>query len=256
MIGSLRGVVLERQARSDHAAEVLVEVGGVGYRLLVPVGTLGRVGDIGSGTFLHVHTHVREDALILYGFVTRDERNCFEALIGAHGVGPSVALALLSVHAPTALRRAVAGDDVDALMLVPGIGKKTATRLLVELKSRLDLDLDGPELAVVGAGGPAGTSASNRGEVRAALTGLGYSADEVRHAVGQLPEEGTVEELLRRALRDLAAARERWRRGRGGHGEGGRGGAGGGPGCGPHRVGRGGHAQTPAPGRLRRPGPA
>jgi Holliday junction DNA helicase RuvA len=207
VIGSLRGVVLERTARSDHAGEVLLEAGGVGYRVLVPAGSLARVGDLGSSAFLHVHTHVRDDAIVLYGFPTRDERRCFEALIAAHGVGPAVALALLSVHSPVALRRAVAADDLDALTLVPGIGRKTAARLVLELKAKLevDLDLDGPELAVVGAASPAG--ASPRSEVRAALAGLGYGHDEVRDVLGSLPPEGSVEELLRGALRQLAGAR-------------------------------------------------
>ncbi len=206
MIGSLRGVVLDRAARTDHAAEVLVEVAGVGYRVLVPSGALPRIGELGAPAFLHVHTHVREDALLLYGFPTRDERACFEALIGAHGVGPAVALALLSVHSPAALRRAVATDDLDALMLVPGIGRKIAARLLIELKSRLDVGDDDPGLAVVGAGSR-GAPGGARAEVRAALAGLGYTPDEVRHIVAELPEEGRVEDLLRQALRDLAAAR-------------------------------------------------
>ena len=133
MIGSLRGVLLDRTA----TGEVLVEVGGVGYRATVAPTTLVALGELGSQVFLHVHTHVREDALILYGFATLDERRCFEALIGAHGVGPALALAILSVHSPGALRRALLSDDVDALTLVPGVGKKTAARLLVELKSRL-----------------------------------------------------------------------------------------------------------------------
>ncbi len=203
MIGSLRGVLIDRTPRRDHGAEVLVEVGGVGYRAVVPSGAAGMLDDVGSPVFLHVHTHVREDAIVLYGFPTRDERVCFEALIGAHGVGPSVALALLSVHTPVALRRAVAADDVGALTLVPGIGPKTATRLLVELKSRLDADE--PALAVVGR--PGGEPAPARQEVRAALVGLGYGPDEIRRAVAGLPDEGTVEGLLRRALKDLAAAR-------------------------------------------------
>lgn len=207
MIGSLRGVVLERAAR-DHAGEVLLEAAGVGYRVLVPAGSLARVGDLGSSAFLHVHTHVRDDAIILYGFPTREERLCFEALIAAHGVGPAVALALLSVHSPVALRRAVAADDLDALTLVPGIGKKTAARLVLELKARLevDLDLDQPELAVVGAAATGG-GASPRSEVRAALAGLGYGHDEVRDVLGGLPAEGSSEELLRSALRQLAGAR-------------------------------------------------
>jgi Holliday junction DNA helicase RuvA len=207
MIGSLRGVVLDRAGRGDHTGEVLLEVGGVGYRVVVPAGTLARVGELGAPAFLHVHTHVREDAIILYGFATRDERACFEALIGAHGVGPAVALALLSVHSPSALRRAVATDDLDALMLVPGIGRKTAARLLIELKTRLDLDFDGPDLAVVGARGAAPGPGAGRGEVRAALAGLGYGYDEVRDVVAGLPDDGPVEELLRIALRQLAGAR-------------------------------------------------
>jgi holliday junction DNA helicase RuvA len=215
VIGSLRGVILDRVTRAGQTTEVLIEVGGVGYRVLVPSTALTRIGPAGSAAFLHVHTHVREDAIVLYGFPSRDERACFEALIGAHGVGPAVALALLSVHSPAALQRAVEGDDADALMLVPGIGKKTAVRLLVELKSRLDLDFDGAGLRVVGGSGaaepalPSGgaNGAATRADVRTALAGLGYGADEIRQALAQLPTEGTVEDHIRLALRELAAAR-------------------------------------------------
>ncbi|MDQ6614089.1 MAG: Holliday junction branch migration protein RuvA [Actinomycetota bacterium] len=213
MIGSLRGILLDRVIRGDHpSGEALVEVGGVGYRVHLPASALARLGDVGSGVFLHVHTHVREDAIMLYGFPSRDERLCFESLIAAHGVGPSVALALLSIHSPAALRRAVAADDAAALTLVPGVGAKTASRLLIELKTRLDFDLDRPELVSVGSGngnGPShGGRASNpRAEVRVALAGLGYGADEVRDAVGRLPDDRPLEELLRSALRHLAGNR-------------------------------------------------
>lgn len=209
MIGSLRGSLLDRRARPAGGVEVLVEVGGVGYRAVVPSGPAAGLGPLGSAVFLHVHTHVREDAIVLFGFPTREERSCFEALIGAHGVGPSVALALLSVHSPVALQRAVQADDVDALMLVPGIGRKTAARLLVELKSRLDLDGDDIGLVAVGAGGD-GTGAnggSARGDVRTALSALGYGADEIRSVLVAVPDSGTTEEQLRRALRELASAR-------------------------------------------------
>lgn len=204
MIGSLRGVLLDRVARKDGSAEVLVEVAGVGYRVVVPGAALGRLGELGAGVFLHVHTHVREDALLLFGFPTRDERLCFEALIAAHGVGPAAALAMLSVHSPAALRRAVATGDLEALTLVPGIGAKTAARLVVELKSRLEVESDEADLVTVGRA-PDGSGV--RGEVRAALLGLGYAADEIRLAIGGLPESGTVEDLLRHALRELAAVR-------------------------------------------------
>jgi len=214
MIGSLRGVILDRVTRAGQAAEVILEVGGVGYRVVVPTGAVSQLGPPGSAAFLHVHTHVREDAIVLYGFPTRDERSCFEELIGAHGVGPAVALALLSVHTPAALLRAVESDDAEALMLVPGIGKKTATRLLMELKSRLSLDLDDPDLRVVAAGAATGNggaapsdSAATRTEVRTALASLGYGADEIRLALARLPAEGTVEDQLRLALREMAAAR-------------------------------------------------
>lgn len=210
MIGSLRGVVLDRVGRSGQTAEVLLEVGGVGYRVLVPSGALGQIGLPGSPAFLHVHTHVREDAIVLYGFPSRDERTCFEALIGAHGVGPAVALALLSVHSPGALQRAVRDDDADALMLVPGVGRKTAVRLLVELKPRLDIDLDGADLHLLdrpGATGAATGAGATRAEVRAALSGLGYGADEIRYALGRLPAEGDLEAQIKLALRELAGAR-------------------------------------------------
>ncbi|HEX9529992.1 MAG TPA: Holliday junction branch migration protein RuvA [Acidimicrobiales bacterium] len=208
MIGSLRGILLDRSPRGD----VLVEVGAVGYRVVVPTGTSATMGELGSPVFLHVHTHVREDAIILYGFATREERACFEALIGAHGVGPGLALAILSVHSPAGLRRALLTDDADALTLVPGVGKKTAARLLMELKSRLDLpELDSGLVSVgVGPGGGSidgGSLDGGRSEVRAALAGLGYAADEVRDAVRELPDDGEVSELLRLALRSLASNR-------------------------------------------------
>jgi Holliday junction DNA helicase RuvA len=199
MIGSLRGVLLDRLP----GGELLVEVGGVGYRVTVTAGTQAVVDGLGSPVFLHVHTHVRDDAIVLYGFATGDERGCFEALLGAHGVGPALAVAILSSLSPLALRRAVATDDVDALTIVPGVGKKTAARLLLELKSRLALPDDEPELVLAAANG-IGTA---RAEVKAALAGLGYGADEVRDAVRDLPDDGGVEELLRAALRQLAGVR-------------------------------------------------
>ncbi len=195
MIGSLRGVVLDRLA----PAELLLEVGGVGYRITVTPATLA-TGTPGQPLFVHVHTHVREDAIVLYGFSTADERRCFEALLGAHGVGPGLAVAILSALSPQALRRAVATEDADALVAVPGVGRKTAARLLLELQSRLDLPLD--EMPTGGA--PAGDA---HAEVRAALAGLGYGPDEVRSAVRALPADGSVQDLLTSALRQMAGAR-------------------------------------------------
>jgi holliday junction DNA helicase RuvA len=195
VIGSVRGSVLERSA----TGEVLVEVGGVGYRVLVPLSAVPALAP-GAGAFLFTHLHVRDDAMVLYGFPTRDERDTFEVLIGASGVGPKLALAILSVHAPPALRRTLVDDDLDALTLVPGVGRRTAQRLLVELKARLEV----PELEATGAD-TAGSAP--RAEVRAALTGLGYEPDEVREVLSQLEGDGPVEDLLRDALKLLAVSR-------------------------------------------------
>ncbi|MDQ2725446.1 MAG: Holliday junction branch migration protein RuvA [Actinomycetota bacterium] len=207
MIGSLRGVLAERGRKGDHGGELLIEAGPVGYRVVTPASVAAAIGDIGSEVHVHVHTHVREDALVLYGFASADQRACFEVLIGAHGVGPAVALALLSVHAPLALRHAVATEDVDALMLVPGIGKKTAARLLIELKTRLEVDDDAFVAARPATDGDGGDSSARRREVRAALEALGYSPDEIRATAQRLPPEGTVEDLVRAALRELAGSR-------------------------------------------------
>jgi len=201
VIGSLRGTLLDRE---DDV--VLVEVGGLGYRVTVSPTTAVSLGDLGDEVFLWVHHHIREDAQSLYGFPTADGRRCFTALLGAHGVGPALALAILSVHGPTDLVRVLAEDDVAALCLVPGVGKKTAARLLVELKSRLDLPLDGPPPAPAVDGAPvAGGSA--RADVREALSGLGYGVDEIRDVLADLPEGDDAGALLKQALRRLAAVR-------------------------------------------------
>jgi Holliday junction DNA helicase RuvA len=205
MIGSLRGTLVER----DAAGELLIEVGGVGYRVQTGPATAVVLGDIGREVHVWAHHHVREDAQVLYGFATRDARDVFEALIGAHGVGPALALAILSVHEPTALRRVVADDDVSALCLVPGVGRKTAARLLVELKSRLELPTDDLAGAIAAAGpspnGGSGTSA--RADVRDALAALGYGPDEIVAATRDLPEGDDVAALVREALRNMVAAR-------------------------------------------------
>lgn len=197
MIGSLRGTLLERSA----PGEVLVEVAGVGYRVLLAPTAAVELGHVGDEVFVYVHHYLRDDTQALYGFRGRDERVCFEALLTAHGVGPALALAILSVHDPVALRQVVGDDDAAALCLVPGVGKKTAQRLLVELKAKLDL----PELDDVVPTAPGG--ASTRGDVREALVGLGYGADEIRTVLADLPEGGDSSEALREALQRLAVSR-------------------------------------------------
>jgi Holliday junction DNA helicase RuvA len=194
MIGSLRGTILDR----GIGGEVLVEVGGVGYRVAVPSGAFAAL-EPGGSAFLFTHLVVREDALSLYGFPDREQRDTFEALMSATGVGPKLALAILSAHSPSALRRAVIEGDLDALTLVPGVGKRTAQRLMIELAAKLGTSA--PELDTA-EGGP-----SARGEVRAALEGLGYGPDEVREVLGALPGDGPVEVLLKEALKLLALDR-------------------------------------------------
>jgi Holliday junction DNA helicase RuvA len=209
MIGSLRGRLLHR-----GAGEVLVEVAGVGYVVVVAPTAAVALGEAGDEVFVWVHHHVRDDAETLYGFATRDEKVTFEALIGAHGVGPALALAILSVHGPPALVRILADDDVAALCLVPGVGKKTAARLLVELKSRLGVpegDAAGGVLAAsVGGGVVVAGERTAVTDVREALAGLGYSADEIRAATAELADDGDdgdASALLRAALQRLASAR-------------------------------------------------
>jgi Holliday junction DNA helicase RuvA len=206
MIGSLRGTLLERH----QVNEVLVEVAGVGYRVTVSPATVVELGEPGAEVFLYIHHHLREDAQTLYGFRTREERVSFEALLGAHGVGPALALAILSVYAPVALRQVLLDDDVNALCLVPGVGKKTAARLLIELKSRLDV----PEVtAAIAGGGAAGATGSTPGGVRAdvrdALASLGYQPDEILAALADLPGEGDSAALLKEALQRLAVGANR-----------------------------------------------
>jgi Holliday junction DNA helicase RuvA len=199
VIGWLRGELLQRGSEG----ELLVDVGGVGYRVLVPSPLLASVGDVGGTVGLYVHTHVREDAIVLYGFATLNERRCFEALLAAHGVGPSLALAVLSSLHPDSLVRAVMDGDLDVLCSVPGIGRKTAARLVLDLKAKLDLPDDYSTTE------QSGTPAGERAEVRGALQELGYAPDEIRQALQALPETGSVEDLLRSALRELASVGNR-----------------------------------------------
>ena len=200
MIGSLRGRLLARTVD----AELLVEVSGVGYRVQATPSTAAGVGEVGSDVFVHVCHIVREDAQTLYGFSSLDERHTFEALIGARGVGPAMALAILAVHRPDSLRRAVAVDDVDSLRLVPGVGPKTAVRMLVELKSRLHLpEAQTPPGADAAPGSPSERD-DVRTDVRAALGGLGYSGEETARVMAGLPEGDDAQSLLREALRRLA----------------------------------------------------
>ena len=202
MIGSLRGSLLECSA----ATELLVEVAGVGYRVQVTPETAAALGAAGPEVFVYIHHALREDSETLYGFCSADERGVFESLISAHGVGPALGLAILSVHSPVALRAAVARDDLDALCLVPGVGKKTAARLVIELKNKLDnAGGDSVGASAVSAAAP---HQGAQDDVRAALENLGYAANEIHAVLSEVRAAGADEsdssELLKNALRRLA----------------------------------------------------
>jgi len=210
MIGSVRGHVVDRDPSADKpSGEVIVDVAGVGYRLTVTGATLGQLPASGE-VMLHVHHHFWEADQKLYGFVTKDERVAFEGLLAAHKVGPALALAIISTHPPAQLARVLADDDIDSLCEVPGVGKKTAQRLLVDLKSSLVLpvldSVDGSPTDM--GGGGTGESRGVLADVRSALSELGYSTEEIKIAVAALPRDLEPEadpgELLKLALRSLA----------------------------------------------------
>lgn len=195
MIGSLRGTVLERFTPSI----VLIEVGGVGYLCSVTTATFAELEPTVS-VFLHVHHHIREDNQTLFGFVSRVERDTFNILIATHGIGPAMAMAILSTYSPTALVTVVTSADTQALTVVPGVGKKTAERLMIELKSRLNLE-------GVAVSDTYGSVQSAAADVREALTALGYGPEEIREAMRQLTTADDAETMLRDALAMLGARR-------------------------------------------------
>jgi len=193
MIGSLRGSVLERNTDGS----VLLEVGGVGYLVTVSNRVLAEL-EPGTPVFLYVHHHIREEAQTLYGFTSRDDRSTFQALIATHGIGPALAVAILATHPPAALFDVVSSNDVVAMTLVPGVGKKTAERLIIELRDRLSV----PTLDSA-----TGGSVSAVADVRDALASLGYGTDEIREVLRELPTGADSSTLLRDALRTLGARR-------------------------------------------------
>ncbi len=177
---------------AKRAEVVVLDVGGLGHEVATTPRALTELPPLGEEAVLHTHLHVREDAMALYGFPTEAERDLFRTLLGASGVGPKMALAILATLRPGELHRAVAEEDVTALAQVPGIGKRTAQKLILELRPRLAL----PEGELPGGRGSVA-------EVREALEGLGYGAGEIREVLSELPPEGSVEDLLRRALQEL-----------------------------------------------------
>lgn len=188
MIGRLRGTLVERSVDS-----VVVDVSGVGYEVAMAGNDLGQLPGLGEEVVVHTHLYVREDQMTLFGFSESTGRNLFRVLLGASGIGPKIALAMLDTLGPDELRTAVLTDDVSALTAVPGIGNRTAQKLILDLRGRFDMP-DGA-LPGDGSGGVA--------EVREALEGLGYGANEIREALAGIDTSGSVPDVLRAALQKL-----------------------------------------------------
>lgn len=202
MIGQLRGVLLEK-----HLTEVLVEVQGVGYEVQVPVSTLYRLPEVGQGVILHTHLIVREDAHLLFGFAELKEKTLFRALIKVNGVGPKLALSILSGMAVDDFVRTVNQQDVSALVRMPGVGRKTAERLVVEMRDRL---ADFGSLGMAGIGSPDAPVVDDPArEAESALIALGYKPQEANRVIARVAKEqgegADAQTLIRLALRSMAS---------------------------------------------------
>ena len=196
MIARLRGTLVDKSP-----SRVIVDVGGVGYDVQVPLSTFYPLGDAGAAVLLRIHTHVREDTIALYGFATALEHDLFERLIGINGVGPKLALAVLSGIEPAELIRAVRTADVARLTKIPGVGKKTAERIGLELKDRLPAALQAVGQAQI----DAAPGDQLRDDLLSALLNLGYQEAVAEKALDQGPAaaDASFEQLLRAALKAL-----------------------------------------------------
>lgn len=190
------------QAKSSES--VIIEAGGIGYRILVPLTAVEGLGQIGSNVKVHTYMHVREDACILFGFSTEEELKMFEQLIRVSGVGPKAAISLISHLRPSQFGLAVLTDDVDAFTKAPGIGRKTALKIILELKDKLKKE-QGEELKRLSIGAGSEVKLGNKiQEAVAALTMLGYSSQEANHAISQVySEEKSLETIIRDSLKGL-----------------------------------------------------
>jgi Holliday junction DNA helicase RuvA len=197
VIAHLAGSLREKQLQ-----RLIVDVGGVGYDVIVPLSTMYAIGEPGSRVELRIHTHVREDALQLYGFASGLEQMLFEKLIGISGIGPKVALSILSGIEPAELTRAIRSADVARLTRIPGVGKKTAERVVLELKDRLPVSITAvPEAPEAGAEGD-----DVRADLLSALTNLGYQRASIEKTVDKViaaAEDRSFEPLLRATLKQL-----------------------------------------------------
>jgi Holliday junction DNA helicase RuvA len=196
VIAFLRGRIFEK-----HPNRIVIDVDGVGYDVSVPLSTFYGLGDTGSAIMLRIHTHVREDALALFGFATRLEQDLFERLIGVSGIGPKLALAVLSGIEPLDLMRAIERGDIGRLTAIPGVGKKTAERIVLELRDRL------PSAVLAAPASEPASGLALRDDLLSALINLGYHrplAERAVDAVLKRSSDGDFEQHLKQALRELA----------------------------------------------------
>ena len=201
MIAHLRGKLLSKKAN-----KILVDVSGVGYEVSIPVSTFYELGEIGSDVSLHIYTHVREDILALYGFRTEREKILFEKFLSISGVGPKMAIAILSGLEPQDLVPALRSGNVALLTHIPGVGKKTAERLVLELREKLE-DLAEPAAAAAPTAAPQSEFTGVDADVLSALINLGYARPAAEAAVREVRKEipdADLEHLLRACLRLLA----------------------------------------------------
>ena len=201
MYSYIKGELVEIQPES-----IVVEAGQIGYEIRIPANMVGRLGGIGQSVKVYTYLHVKEDLMELYGFLSRDDLQVFRLLLGVNGIGPKGALAILTALTPDDLRIAVLGEDAKAIAKAPGIGSKTAQRVILELKDRLSL------VPVAGNASPAAqaisqdSSSAVKAEAVQALVALGYSSSEAWKSVGkiELAPEMTVEELLKLCLKQMS----------------------------------------------------
>lgn len=204
MIGRIRGILIEKQP-----TDIQVEVAGIAYEVQVPMSTLFKLPEVGDTVTLHTHFVVREDAQQLFGFIELKDKTLFRTLIKVNGVGPKMALGILSSVDSDALVGLVQSNDIAALVAMPGIGKKTAERLVIELRDKIkDWETAGGSAAVTGAKASSPNAASAAREAETALVSLGYKLPQAARAIAAVqkdrPESVSSEELIRFALKSMA----------------------------------------------------
>ena len=197
MIGQIKGIIIAKQA-----PDLLVDVQGIGYEVLVSLGTFFEIPEIGGAVTLHTHFVVREDAQLLFGFATLEERALFRQLIKVNGVGPKMALAILSGMSAGEFALAVQNNDIATLVKLPGVGKKTAERLVIEMRDKVDV----AQVNDFGSA-TAGKHPDIKQEAESALTALGYKPQDAAKMISRVSDDEitSTEQLIRRALKNMVS---------------------------------------------------